>query len=299
MRMRHVESVMMKGKTLLSIVIATGCCLCLFKSGGLAASSQQPSSVVISWQVRLDDTTNFDFTRLSVSLQRRPGKPHAWTMVGSFTPDKDGRFVASVPAGSWLSVDVTTSDPTVQRSTDSPDDVDFYELEKNKTETIMRQEFYVPADSPERIERALELQRGAAFSVCVPDGLKSGSIQFYKESQAHEDKVSVVSFIDVKTVYGSVIGGLENGKWRVMYIGDNDIIFRSEELDLRRGEVLHPKCGNEAARRDTLLPALFVLHDDGGNYFNDLFLLAAGQTGNNFKNLLHPARRSGLATDLH
>lgn len=245
------EGGMMKRRVLISIVIVAGCCHSLFKSSGLAASSssQQASLVVISWQVHLDDTTNFDFTRLSVSLQRRPGKPHAWTMVGSFTPDKDGRFVTSVPAGSWLSVDVTTLDPTVQRSIDTSDDVDFYEFEKNKPETIMRQEFYVPADSRERIERTLELHRGAAFSVCVPDGLKSGSIQFHRQSKPPEEGINVWSFSDSAAIRASIIGGVESGRWVVLYVGDNDVIFRSEEIDLRRGEVLHPKCGIDTARR--------------------------------------------------
>ena len=248
---RQAEGGVMKRKVLISIVIAVGCCLCLFKSRGLAArsASQQASLVVISWQVRLDDVTNFDFRRLSVSLQRRPGKPHAWTMVGSFTPDKDGRFVTSVPAGSWLSVNVTTSDPTVKRSTDSPDDVEFYELEQNKTETIMRQELYVPADSPEQLERPLDLQRGAALSVCIPDGLKSGSIQFHRQSKPPEEGISVWSFSDSATIRASIIGGVESGRWIVLYVSDNDVIFRSEELDLRRGQVLHRKCGKENSQR--------------------------------------------------
>lgn len=249
MKMRGMESGMRKRKLLLSIVIALPCSLCLFKSEGSTVFSQQPSTVVITWRVAIDDTTNFDFKRLSISLQHSPGKPHAWTMVGSFTPNKEGSFVTTVPAGTWLSVEVTTSDPTVKRSTDSPDGVEFYELEQNRTETIMRQEFYVPADSPEQIERALELQRGSAFSVCVPESLKSGSIQFYKESEAHKDKISVISFIDQKSVYGSLIGGLGDGKWRVMYIGKNDVIFRSEELDLRRGEILKQKCGIDYAQK--------------------------------------------------
>lgn len=237
----------MIGRNLFSIAVAVSCCISLVSSGGAVVPPQQTPPVVISWQVHLDDRTNFDFTRLSVSLQRRPGKYHPWTVVGSFTPDKEGRFVASVPAGSWLSLDVTTSDPTVRRSTDSPDDVEFYELERNKTETVMLQEFYVPDHSAERIERTLEFHRGASFSVCVPDGLKSGSIQFYRKSETYEDKTSVVSFIDSKTVSGSLIGGLQDGKWIVMYIDDNDVIFRSEELDLQRGEVLRVKCGNHIA----------------------------------------------------
>lgn len=238
-----------KRKAIVAIALAVSFSLPLLNSRGLAASPQQPSQVVINWQVHVDDATNFDLARLSVSIQRRPGKYHAWTIVGLFIPDKDGRFVTSVPAGSWVSVKVTTSDPTVRRAIDTPDDVEFYELERNKSETIMLQEFYVPGDSPERIERTLEFRRGAAFSVCVPDGLKGGSIQFYRKSEAYEDKISVVSFIDSKTVCGSLIGGLEEGEWMVMYIDDNDVIFRSEEFDLRRGQVLHPKCGKGTVRR--------------------------------------------------
>lgn len=234
----------MKRRVLISIVIATGSCLSLFTSVGLATSSQQASTVVINWQIRLNDTTNFDFTRLAVSLQSRPGKRHAWTILGSFTPDKKGRFVTSVPAGSWLSVDVSTSDPTVKLSTD----FEFYKLEQNRTETIMWQELYVPTDS-EQVERSLELHRGAAFTVCIPDGLTSGSIQFYKATEAPEDKISVLSFTDDKTVFGSSIGGLRDGKWRVMYVGDNDVIFRSDDLNLKRGQILHQKCGKENTRR--------------------------------------------------
>jgi hypothetical protein len=159
-------------------------------------------------------------------------------MLGSFTPDKTGRFVTSVPAGSWLSVDVSTSDPTVKLSTD----FEFYALEQNSTETIMQQEFYVPTDS-DHVDRGLELRRGSAFTVCVPGGLKSGSIQFYKESEAHQRKISVITFIDEKTVFRSLIGGLRDGKWRVMYVGDNDVIFRSDEVDLKQGQILRQKCG--------------------------------------------------------
>ena len=110
------------------------------------------------------------------SLQRRVEKAQVWTDVGSFVPDNNGRFVSSVPSGSWLSMNVTSSDPTLRRSTNSLRDVGFYEIERSKTETIMLQEFFVPNNSPERIERTLDFHRGAAFSVCIPSGLKSGSI---------------------------------------------------------------------------------------------------------------------------
>lgn len=229
-------------RILLSITVAISGCLCLVESSATAALNQQASLVVISWQIHLDDATNFDFTRLSVSIQRRPGKYHAWSSVGSFVPNKEGRFVTTVPAGSYLSVDVVTSDPTVQRSTRTADDVEFYRLEKDKNETVMLEEFYVPGDSPERIERRLELQRGSAFSVCVPNGLKSGSIQLHRQSKPPKEGINVWSFSDSATIQDSVVAGLEPGPWRVLYVGDNDVIFRSEEFDLRRGEVLRPQC---------------------------------------------------------
>jgi hypothetical protein len=233
----------MFGKSLLTIAVIIGCGSGVAGSRRVVSPSQQARLVAIDWRIHLDDATNFDFTRLTVSIQRRAGKYHPWIVVGSFVPDKTGRFTASVPAGSWVSIDVTTSDATVQRANNARDDVEFYELEAKKSESIMLEEFNVAGDSVERIERTLNFHRGAAFSVCVPNGLKRGSLLFYDKSTRSRDAISVWWFADSDSIRHSTVGGLHAGRWMVYYIGDDDAIFRSEELALRRGEVLRPKCG--------------------------------------------------------
>jgi len=205
-------------------------------------------SVSVNGQIRLDDAENFDFKRLCLFTNHRPGKYYSWIVDGSFIPDEDGRFVISVPAGNWVSMTVTTADPTIIDSDDAPynpdnnEGVGFYELEKEKKQTVLLKEFYVPDDSSSQIELTIQLYRGAAFSVCLPDGMTSGSIQFHQVSGKRQNDMSMVSFSDSKTVRESLIGGMNQGLWEVFYIDDNDRILKFQQLDLRRGQIFRVKC---------------------------------------------------------
>ena len=214
-----------------------------------SASGQKIADIVsINGQFRLDDAENFDLKRLSVFTNHRPGKDRAWVEDGSFIPDENGRFVISVPAGNWVSMVVMTAEPTIINSDDAPDNPDnneevgFYTLEKGGRKTVLLKEFYVPDDSPSQIELPIQLYRGAAFSVCLPDGMTSGSIQFHPVSGKRQNDMSMVSFSDSKTVRESLIGGLNPGLWEVFYIDDDDRILKSQQLDLRRGQIFHEKC---------------------------------------------------------
>lgn len=72
-----------------------------------------------------------------------------------------------------MSVEVTTSDPTVRRSASTTDELDFYAMQFNRRVAVLQQEIFVPNNAAGRVERTLELQRGPALSLCVPDGLKN------------------------------------------------------------------------------------------------------------------------------
>jgi hypothetical protein len=213
-----------------------------------ATGQKIADTVSINGQIRLDDAENFDFKRLSVFANHRPGKDRAWVEDGTFIPDENGRFVNSVPAGNWVSMRVMTIDPTIIDSDDAPDNPDnneevgFYELEKKGKQAVLLKEFYVPDDSPSQIELPIQLYRGAAFSVCLPDGMTSGSIQFHPVSGKRQNDMSMASFSDSKTVRESFIGGLSPGRWEVFYIDDNDQILKTQQLDLRRGQIFHEKC---------------------------------------------------------
>lgn len=147
-----------------------------------AGGQRIADTVSINVQIRLDDAENFDFKRLSVFAKHRPGKDRAWVEDGTFIPDENGRFVISVPAGAWVSMVVRTAEPTIINSADAPDNPDnnegvgFYRLEKGEKQIVLLKEFHAPDDSRPQIELPIQLYRGAAFSVCLPDGMTSGSI---------------------------------------------------------------------------------------------------------------------------
>jgi hypothetical protein len=151
-----------------------------------------------------------------------------------------------VPAGNWISIEVTTTDPTIRHAADAPgnEDVGFYELEKKQKETVLLKEFYIPAGSSAEIEQTIELYRGAAFSVCVPQGMKSGSMQFYLQSEKYRYRTSVFDFADSERLRESFIGGLAEGQWEVLYVDDNNQIRKSQQLDLRSGQTIDLKCQN-------------------------------------------------------
>jgi hypothetical protein len=214
-----------------------------------SASGQKIADTVsINGQFRLDDAENFDFKRLSVFTQHQLGKYGALVVDGSFTADEKGRFVIGVPAGSRVSMQITTADPTIMDSEDAPDNPDnnrsvgFYELEKGKKHTLLFKELYVSEDSSSEMELTIQLYRGASFSVCLPEGMTSGSIHFHQLSGKRQNDMSMVSFSDSKTVHESLIGGLNPGLWEVFYIDDNDRMLNSLLLDLRRDQIFPEKC---------------------------------------------------------
>ena len=92
------------------------------------------------------------------------------------------------------------------------------------------------------MELTIQLYRGAAFSVCLPDGMTSGSIQFRPESGKRRNVMSVIEFSGSETVRESLMGGLSPGRWKVFYVDDNDQILKSQQLDLRRGQIFREKC---------------------------------------------------------
>ncbi len=56
------------------------------------------------------------------------------------------------------------------------------------------------------------------------------------------EQMSFHSFIDSKTVRESLIGGLNPGRWKVFYVDDNDKILKTQQLNLRRGQIFREKC---------------------------------------------------------
>src|SRR5262245_27614323 len=185
------------------------------------------ATVSINGQFRLDDADNFDFKHLSVFTQHRLGKYGVSVEDGTFIPDENGRFVVTVPAGSRVFMQVTTSDPTIIDPDDAPDNpnnndgVGFYSFRNGKEHTLLFKDFYVTDDSSSEMELTIQLYRGAAFSVCLPDGRTSGSIQFRPASVRRQNRMSLHEFSGSETVRESLMGGLSSGRWKVFYVDDN------------------------------------------------------------------------------
>jgi hypothetical protein len=144
-------------------------------------------------------------------------------------------------------MEVMTADPTIIGLSDDPDTPDnsrasFYSFKKGEEQTLLFKDFYAPDDSSSEMELTIQLYRGAAFSVCLPDGMTSGSIQFRPESGKRRNVMSVIEFSDAETLHEELVGGLSPGLWKVFYVDDNDQILKSQQLDLRRGQILHEKC---------------------------------------------------------
>jgi hypothetical protein len=214
-----------------------------------SASGQKIADTMsINVQFRLDDAENFDFKWLSVFTQHQPARSHGLIVDGAFIPDENGRFVINVLAGSRVFMEVTTADPTIINSDDASDNRDsdrgvgFYSVGKGENHTLLFKDFYVLDNSSSEMELTIRLYRGAAFWVCLPDGMTSGSIQFRPESGRRWDRMSVYEFSGSETVREEIIGGLSPGRWKVFYVDDNNQILKSQQLDLRRGQILREKC---------------------------------------------------------
>jgi len=207
-----------------------------------AASKAEDRLVNVKGQIHLDDTSRFTFKSLSVFVQYRRDKDQPWKAIGSITPDKDGRFVVPILAGSRVSVEVTTSDPTVRRSTGTTEPLEFYAMEFNRRVTVLQQEFMVPDDASESVEPTFELQRGAAFKVCFPNGLKSGAVHFRRQVERYEDGVNVWTFSDPTSTSEAILGGLVPGPWQVSIVDNNDAELVPQPVDLQRAQVSQMKC---------------------------------------------------------
>jgi hypothetical protein len=233
----------MRGSLITILPVALGL-IAAFSVGGQKIAD----SVSINVQFRLDDAENFDFKQLSVFTQHQLVKNRALIVDGSFTADENGRFVISIPTGSRVFMEIGATDPTIINSYDAPDNPDndggvgFYSVRKGEKHTLMFKDFYAPADSSSEMELTIQLYRGAAFSVCLPDRMTSGSIDFRPESGRRRNHMSVYWFRDSKTVRDSLIGGLSSGRWKVFYVDDNDQILKTQQLNLRSGQIFREKC---------------------------------------------------------
>jgi hypothetical protein len=243
MIIRGKNMIIMRGSLIAILLMAFGLPFDFSVSGLKIAAT-----VSINGQFRLDDAENFDFKHLSVFTQHRLGKYGVSVEDGTFIPDENGRFVVTVPAGSRVFMQVTSADPTIIEPDDAPDNpnnndgVGFYEMEKGKKHTLLFKDFNVPDDSSSEMELTIQLYRGAAFSVCLPDGMTSGSIQFRPEAGRRRNRMSVLEFSGSETVRESLMGGLSSGRWKVYYVDDNSQILKTQQLDLRRGQIIREKC---------------------------------------------------------
>jgi hypothetical protein len=225
---------MIRVMLMLIIAILTTC--------GFTSEFLSVQQVVINGQIHLDDVSKFNFGRLSVFIQHSKQKNGPWSSIGPIVPDEKGAFITSVPAESWVTIDVNTSDPTIQLLLDPTDNFGFYSLRRGEKVTVFYQRLQTPSSSTDKVEWKVELQRGAALSICMLDKMKSGAIYFRNLDGKNADVIHMVSFTDLTTLKGGFIGGLIPGNYEVMYIDDNDVKWMVQKVSLSRGEVSHVKC---------------------------------------------------------
>jgi hypothetical protein len=207
-------------------------------------NSGQTDLVVIAWQIRLDDPTAFDFSNLKVDIQYRFEKYGVWKELSLITPAGDGRFVTTTPAGTWVSVHVTTGDPTVSWETGEPKRSDSYTMDEGLPQTVFREEKYVEPGPARTLQRVLQFHRGAAFTICVPPSMKSGTIRYHLRSKGAKGG-NILTFSSPEDVMHVKVGGLMPGRWIVEFVDESDnkgAVVLSQELDLRRGQLLNPQC---------------------------------------------------------
>jgi hypothetical protein len=203
--------------------------------------SAPASPVVLAWQIRVDDSTAFDFNSLKVDIQYRAGKYYAWNEIQLITPDRDGRFVTTLPSGNWVSIHVTTDDPTIAWETGQPKHPDSYTMREGVSPTVFREEIYVEPGPPRTVQKVLQLHRGAAFTLCIPPTMNSGLIRFYPHSRTDKG-VDFLSFSDPQGLKGAKVGGLMPSRLIVEFVNEGGVVVLLQELDLRRGELLNPEC---------------------------------------------------------
>ncbi len=231
-------------KTFVFILALVGALLATVSTLLSQNESGQTDLVVIAWQIRLDDPTAFDFSNLKVDIQYRFGKYDAWNELPLITPTGDGRFVTTTPAGTWVSVHVTTGDPTISWETGEPKRSNSYTIDSGLPQTVFREEKYVGSGPARNMQRVLQLHRGAAFTVCVPPSMKNGTIRYYLRSKGAKGG-NILTFSNPEDVMHVTVGGLMPGRWVVEFVDESDnksAVVLSQELDLHRGQLLNPQC---------------------------------------------------------
>lgn len=212
--------------------------LLLFTGLTCSALAQATRTTTINGRVQLDSTQNFNFSSLAIGVHYTVDERTRRQADIFITPDRDGKFSASVPVNRRIEIIVESSDPTVRHATASENRHDFYRLGPVEWEMVNRTEFTVPPDAPEQIERIIELHRGAAFVLDVPSQLKRGAVYFRKSSWGSNAWTNVILFYEGNAIHHDVIGGLEAGEWLVTYYNGNDRKLKTRKLNLSNGQIL-------------------------------------------------------------
>jgi hypothetical protein len=187
--------------------------LILGTTGYLLSQTQDAdhqSLVTISWQVRLDNAQGFDFSNLRALIQYRPARGRAWVPLPMIKLDSTGTFISTIPAGNWVSRQIGTADPTIRDLTGKADPFRPYTLGDKETQTVLDQEFYVESDSLGTLQKGVQLERGAAFKLCIPMPMKTWRI-FYRLRSDKSKRVNVIFFIDSSDSRDHTVAGLVPG----------------------------------------------------------------------------------------
>jgi hypothetical protein len=198
---------------------------------------QSSSAVAISCQIHLDDTHNFSFSNLSVSVHYQLDPHGRWIAGKSMTPDENGRFITSVPKGSRVLIEVATADPTVRQSL-SVSEGNFYTLSENGRASVARIEFAIATNSRNYTVPTIELQRGAAFHPNIPLSVREGGVYFRKSVAGENDETNVVWFWVGSSIHTDIIGGLEAGSWVVKSYDERNSLLYKRTLALQRGRIV-------------------------------------------------------------
>ena len=209
---------------------------------GYPSTSLGVQQMTINGRIYLDDANQFNFERLSLFIQHSKQQNGLWTPIAPVVPDEKGEFVISVPADSWLSINVDTTDPTIRFLRNPADEFDFYSLGQNEKVRVYYQRLYVPGSSANKMEWRIELKRGAGFSICMVDRMKGGAIFFRNLDDKREDEINMFSFADLTEQKGTLIGGLIPGDYEITYVDDNDVERMKQKVRLSRGRVSYVKC---------------------------------------------------------
>ena len=191
-----------RGVVLIALTFAPSCVGGFFLSGA-------PTTIL--WQITVDNDRGFEYQKLRVFVHFQGAAGSKRSVLGFLTPDEQGRFSTVVPAGSKVSVEVTTSDPTVRWKSNGTPVVGFYSMERHQDEVILGSEHLdVPVDSPPSLSRVIELRRAAAVVLCLPLDLKKGAIEFRRVSEP-EEEVQLVVFWNPARIRGESPGGARSG----------------------------------------------------------------------------------------